>query len=125
MPGCPDLFLSVADARNLASLHMLAMTRPEAAGNRFIGGNDDGGVASIQMAKMIAKRSTIAGKVPTHKVPNIVVYFLSLFDKILRLITPELGQVSHTTNAKARTILGRQPGSTEESIMDTVDSLVK
>ena len=35
MPGAPRLYFGVADVRDVADLHVRAMTHPEAAGERF------------------------------------------------------------------------------------------
>ncbi len=36
MPGCPQLSYGLVDVRDVASLHLLAMTSPAAAGERFL-----------------------------------------------------------------------------------------
>ena len=36
LPRLPDVSFGVVDVRDVASLHLLAMTRPEAAGERFL-----------------------------------------------------------------------------------------
>ena len=40
MPGFPNLFIPIVDVRDVASAHVLAMTTPEAAGERFLLSND-------------------------------------------------------------------------------------
>ena len=36
MPGAPRLYIGVSDVRDVADLHVRAMTHPKAAGERFI-----------------------------------------------------------------------------------------
>lgn len=36
LPGCPNLTIGIVDVRDLASLHLIAMTKPAAAGERFV-----------------------------------------------------------------------------------------
>jgi nucleoside-diphosphate-sugar epimerase len=36
LPGCPNLVYGLVDVRDVASLHLLAMTHPAAAGERFL-----------------------------------------------------------------------------------------
>ena len=36
MPGCPRIYFGVVDVRDVADLHVRAMTHPRAAGERFI-----------------------------------------------------------------------------------------
>ncbi|OBT57613.1 hypothetical protein VE04_03650 [Pseudogymnoascus sp. 24MN13] len=126
IPGCPNLQFSFVDVRDVASLHLLAMTKPEAAGQRFLAGGNDPAISMLQIGQIIKKqRPQHAKKVPSIQVPNFVVHILSIFDKPIRQILPDLGKVSQSSNKKARETLGWEPRGTVESIVDTVDSLVK
>jgi nucleoside-diphosphate-sugar epimerase len=126
MPGCPNLSFAIVDVRDVASLHLLAMTKPEAAGQRFLAANGELAVTMLEMGKIIkAKRPEIAKKIPSIQIPNFVVHVLAYFDKPVRQILPELGKVSQASNKKARESLGWQPRGTEVSLLDTADSLVK
>jgi nucleoside-diphosphate-sugar epimerase len=126
MPGCPNLSFTFIDVRDVASLHFLVMTKPEAAGQRFLASNGDPAVSMLEMGKMIkANRPQNAKKVPSIQVPNFLVHALALFDKPIRQILPDLGKVMQASNQKARESLGWQPRGTEASIIDTADSLVK
>ncbi|OBT86045.1 hypothetical protein VE02_05524 [Pseudogymnoascus sp. 03VT05] len=126
IPGCPNLQFSFVDVRDVASLHLLAMTKPEAAGQRFLADGNDPAISMLQIGQIIKKqRPQNAKKVPSIQVPNFVVHILSIFDKPIRQILPDLGKVSQSSNKKARETLGWEPRGTVESIVDTVDSLVK
>jgi dihydroflavonol-4-reductase len=50
---------------------------------------------------------------------------VAVFDPTVRQLIPELGKKLDISNNKAKTVLGWTPRSTEESILDTVDSLVQ
>jgi nucleoside-diphosphate-sugar epimerase len=65
-----------------------------------------------------------AAKVPTRKVPDIVVRLASLFDKDLQFVTPSLGLRRDFTSAKARELLGWRPRPLEETVLDCANSLV-
>jgi nucleoside-diphosphate-sugar epimerase len=126
VPGCPHLYSCIVDVRDVASLHMLAMTRPEAAGERFLCAGSGPSKSILQMAKLIKKeRPQYAKKVPSIQIPNFVVRILAMIDPPIRQIIPDLGHVYNVSNEKARTILGWQPRSIEASIIDTVDSLFR
>jgi len=71
------------------------------------------------------KRPAQAKKVPTLSVPNVAVRVLSWFDASLRMILPELGHMTDSSNEKAKRRLGWKPRSVEDSVVDTADSLVK
>ena len=125
MPGAPNINFVFVDVRDVASLHLLAMTKPEAAGQRFLAANDDGPISMLQIGKMIKAKRPNHAKVPSFQVPDFVVHLLALFDKPVRQVLPELGRINQANNKKSRERLGWQPRGTEESIVDTADSLVK
>lgn len=126
MPGCPNLYFIFIDVRDIALLHLAAMTKPEAAGQRFIGTGNDPAMSLLEIGKILkAKRPQYAKKVPSIQIPNILVHAMGFFDKPIRQIIPELGKILLVSNQKSRETFGWQPRTTEESMLDTADSLVK
>jgi nucleoside-diphosphate-sugar epimerase len=125
VPGCPQLSFGAVDVRDIADLHILAMNEPKAKGERFLGTNDTV-VSMIDIAKILReKRPAVSKKVPTLQLPNWLVKGIAFFDPSIRQIVPELGKHMEISNEKAKTLLGWKSRSTEESIVDTADSLVK
>lgn len=116
VPGLPRLGFNIVDARDVADLHIRAMTAPEAAGQRFIAAGSWAWMADMA-ALLRAKLGADAAKVPTRKVPDFVLRFVSLFDTDLRFVTPMLGRKHDHTSAKAQKLLGWHPRSTEESVL--------
>jgi nucleoside-diphosphate-sugar epimerase len=126
IPGCPNMNFGFVDVRDVASIHMLAMTKPEAAGQRYVAANDDGPFSMLDIAKMIrAKRPEQGKKTPTMQLPNFVFHILALFDKPVKQILPDLGKVLKASNKKAKQELGWKGRETETILCDTVDSFVK
>lgn len=126
VPGCPNLHFVVVDVRDVASLHLLAMIRAEAANQRFIAAGSDPASSMLQFGQIIReKRPQNAKKVPSIQIPNFVVHLLAIFDKPIRQILPDLGKISQASNKKARETLGWEPRRVGESVVDTADSLVK
>lgn len=126
MPGCPNLYFIFIDVRDIALLHLAAMTKPEAAGQRFIGTGNDPAMSLLEIGKILkAKRPQYAKKVPSIQIPNILVHAMGFFDRPVRQIIPELGKILLVSNQKSRETFGWQPRTTEESMLDTADSLVK
>jgi len=124
-PGAPKLYFGAVDVRDVADLHLRAMTDPKAKGERFLAVAGD--FISMHEIAMILKRrlGAAAAKVPTRILPNWAVRIVSIFDPAARLITPELGKHKQGTNAKARKLLGWNPRSNEECVSATGESLVK
>jgi len=125
MPGTPQLYFGVVDVRDVAGLHILAMTHPAAKGERFLAVAGDF-MSMFEIAKLLKNRmGDAAKKVPGHQLPNWVVRLAALRDPALKLLLPELGKRKNATNEKARRILGWAPRSNEESIVATAESLVR
>ena len=91
VPGLPRLGFSFVDVRDVADLHIRAMTAPEAAGQRFIAAGDFAWMADLA-ALLRARLGDAAGKVPTRRVPDLVIRLAALFDKSLAAVAPRLGE---------------------------------
>ncbi len=125
MPGCPKLYFGVVDVRDVADLHIRAMTNPAAKGERFLATGEKF-LSMIEIARILkAHMGAAASKVPTRELPNWMVRLAALRDPAIKLITPELGKTKNATNEKARRMLGWAPRSNEEAIVSTAQSLVK
>jgi dihydroflavonol-4-reductase len=123
VPGLPRLGFSIVDVRDVADLHIRAMTAPEASGQRFIAAANFAWMADLA-ALLRARLGDAANKVPTRKVPDFVVRLAGLFDKNLASVVPRLGQKREFTSAKAQTMLGWRPRSVEDTVLDCARSLV-
>jgi nucleoside-diphosphate-sugar epimerase len=125
MPGCPKLHFGVVDVRDVADLHLRAMTHPAAVGERFLAVSGD--FMSIQeIAKVLKSRLGVwAKRVPTWQLPNWLVRLAALRDPAVRQILPELGKRRNATNEHARKLLGWEPRSREDAIAATAESLVR
>jgi nucleoside-diphosphate-sugar epimerase len=123
MPGVPRLYFGLVDVRDVADLHLRAMTHPAAKGERFLAVAGD--FMSIQeIATLLVERAgELAAKVPTRQLPDFMVRMAGLTDARVRQILPELGKVKNATSAKARRVLGWSPRSREEALLATVESL--
>ncbi|MCR5859466.1 aldehyde reductase [Mesorhizobium sp. J428] len=125
-PAVPKLMFGVVDVRDVADLHLLAMTRPEAKGERFLAvAGDFLSVREIALA-LKAGMGPAAAKVPTWVAPNWVIRLGALFSPTLRTVAgPELGREKNASAAKARQMLGWSPRSPQEAIVATGESLVR
>jgi nucleoside-diphosphate-sugar epimerase len=125
LPGSPRLCFGLVDVRDVADLHLRAMTNPAANGERFLAVAGDF-MWMVDIAKLLKNRLGQAGKrVPTRELPNWVVRLAAFRDPTIRLILPELSKRKNATNEKAKRILGWAPRSNEESILATAESLMR
>jgi nucleoside-diphosphate-sugar epimerase len=125
MPGTPQLYFGAVDVRDVADLHLRAMTHPAAKGERFLAVAGDF-LSMLDIAKILkARMGASAKRVPTRQLPNWMVRFAALRDPAIKLILPELGKRKNGTNEKARRVLGWMPRSNEEALVATAESLVR
>ncbi len=125
MPGCPRLSFGAVDVRDVADLHILAMTHPAAKGERFLAVAGDF-LSILDIARVLKRRmGASASRVPTRQLPDWLVRIAAMFDPAVKQILPELGKTKNASNEKARRLLGWAPRSNEESIVATAESLVR
>jgi nucleoside-diphosphate-sugar epimerase len=125
VPGCPRIWFGTVDVRDVADLHIRAMTNPAAKGERFLAVAGDF-MSILDIAKVLkARMGEAAAKVPTRQLPNWLLRIAALRDPAVKQLIPELGKVKNGTNEKARRLLGWAPRSNEESIVAAAESLVR
>ena len=125
IPGCPQLYFGVVDVRDVADLHLRAMTHPTAKGERFLCVAGDF-VSMLEIAQVLRARMGAAAKrVPTRELPNWLMRIVATWRPEAKLLLPELGKRKNGTNEKARRLLGWAPRSKEEAIVSTAESLVR
>jgi len=124
MRAVPNLAFGLVDVRDAADLHLLAMTRPEAAGLRFIAAAGDA-LPFRDIALILRERlGPEARKVPSRALPDWAVRFGARFTPTLAAMTANLGVVRHVTADRARTVLGWTPRSPQDAITATARSLI-
>ncbi|MDH6113435.1 dihydroflavonol-4-reductase [Kitasatospora sp. MAP12-15] len=123
LPAVPNIGWNVVDVRDIAELHILAMTSPAAAGQRFLGSGTFlwyRDIARILREKLPDE----AAKVPVRTMPDLIVKLLARRNPQLAMLRPELGRIRLVDSGKARTQLGWHPRPTEQTIIDTATALL-
>jgi nucleoside-diphosphate-sugar epimerase len=109
VPVIPPISTSIVDVRDVASLHLLAMTHPAAAGERFLAVAGPP-MTFAELATLLRDHLGPAGaQLPTRTISAGMVRFLAVFVPRLRELVPQLGQVK---------------GSNAEAVEASADSLV-
>ena len=124
LPRLPDVHFGVVDVRDVAALHLLAMTRPEAAGQRFLA--IAGEVMSAQEIALLIRGhlgERAGRRVSTKLMPERMLKAAAPFSRRVRDALPDIGTVRRASGEKARTVLGWAPRSREEAVLATVDTL--
>ena len=124
VPGCPRLYFGAVDVRDVADLHIRAMTDPAAKGQRFlaVGGPF---MSMVEMSETLkARLGDAAKRAPTRELPDILLRIMALWDGEVRQLVPELGKHKDAGSAKAERLLGWSPRSAADSIVATAESLL-
>jgi nucleoside-diphosphate-sugar epimerase len=124
VPGLPRLGFNIVDVRDVADLHIRAMTDPAAAGERFIAASEWAWMADLAALLRRSLDAEHAAKVPTRKVPDFVIRLAGLFDRDLGSVTGGLGLKHDYTSAKAQKLLGWKPRPISETALDCARSLI-
>jgi nucleoside-diphosphate-sugar epimerase len=123
LPAMPRLGFNYVDVRDVADLQLRAMTRAEAAGERFIAATTFLWMSDV--AEILRERlGPAADKVPTRVAPDVFVKAMSLFDGGIRSFRSSLGKRTDYDTSKARERLGWSPRPIDQTIAEAAESLV-
>jgi dihydroflavonol-4-reductase len=124
-PGCPRINSGFVDVRDVADLHLRAMTDPAARGERFLAISGES-MWIVEVAQVLRRRmGAAASAVSTRELPNWLVRLAALRDPALKGLVPLLGVNLNATSEKAQRLLGWAPRSSEEAIVATAESLIR
>ena len=125
MSRLPNLRLAIVDVRDLADLHIRAMENEKAAGQRFLA-LSGGTMSLLQIVQLIkSKKPELAKKASTKSLPDLTVRLAALFNNKAKALAPMLGINRNASNEKAKSVLDWKPGSNEEAVLASAESLYK
>jgi dihydroflavonol-4-reductase len=123
-PAVPRIYFGLVDVRDVADLHLRAMTSPSAAGERFLAVAGEP-LSMLEVARVLRRDlGKAAAKVPTRQLPDTVVRTLALTSPRMRQIAPQLGKRRRASHAKAARILDWSPRANDDVIVATATSLL-
>ena len=122
----PNIPLNIVDVRDVADLHIRAMTTPAASGQRFIA-SADGQITLPEIAAFLKKeKPEMSEKVSLKKLPDWVLRVASLFNAQAKEGALLMKMNRNVSNAKAKNLLHWKPIATQEgAILAAVDSMIK
>ena len=125
MPGCPKLYFAIVDVRDVADLHIRAMTHPAAKGERFIAAAG-ATLSMLEIAKVLnARMGDAAKRVPTARNPELARAPRRLARSGREIDPAGTGLNKNVSNEKAKRVLGWPPRSNEEAIVASAESLIR
>ena len=124
-PGCPKINSGFVDVRDVADLHLRAMTHPAANGERFLAISGES-MWVIDVARVLRQRmGAAARKVPTRVLSNWMIRLLTVKNPVLKGAVPLLGVNLNATSEKAIRLLDWAPRPREDAIVATAESLIR
>ncbi|WP_436531805.1 NAD-dependent epimerase/dehydratase family protein [Actinoplanes sp. HUAS TT8] len=124
MPALLKFASGYVDVRDVAALHVLAMTAPAAAGERFIA-TAGHSLWQRDIAAVLRERlGERAAKVPTREMPLWAARGLARVNPQMGSLRMLLGRNLDATSAKAERLLGWKTRPIEDTIAETAESLL-
>jgi dihydroflavonol-4-reductase len=121
-PAIPRLNVSAVDVRDVARLHVLALSTPESEGERVIA--SAGLLPMPEMARALS-RAFPDRRIPTRVAPDWLLRALALVMAELRDVTPHLGRRDVVSNAKATRLFGLRFIPPEDALLASAQSLIE
>jgi nucleoside-diphosphate-sugar epimerase len=126
LAACPDIGFGVVDVRDLADLHLRALSAPaeRVVGERFIA---NGRFMKLREVAEVLHRQLgpQARRVTRRSVPDWLVRLVARVNPVARAVVGELGSVRHQSAEHARARLGWSTRPVEQSIIDCAKSLIE
>ena len=126
MKAVPNIPFNIIDVRDVADLHIRAMTNHGAKGQRFLA-MAGGKITMPEIALLLKnKMPSVAQKVSTKVLPNWVMYVAALFNKQAKDAAHLLKVSRKLSNEKVKKVLGWMPmANNEQAIIAAVESMIK
>jgi dihydroflavonol-4-reductase len=125
MKAIPNINLGIVDVRDVADLHIRAMTNQAAKGQRFLA-LAGGTMSLLEISKRLKeKMPEYTRNASTKSLPDWQVRIAALFNSQAKSILPLVGIYRNASNEKAKKVLGWKPRSNEEAVLSTAESMVK
>lgn len=122
--GCPDIHSCFVDVRDVADLHMLAMTHPAANGQRFMASSGPS-LSLLNVARTLRDRlGAEASKVAAVALSDESVRAAAEKNPLMLGMAKLLGVDMSVTSAKAQSLLGWTPRDPQDAAIATAKSLI-
>lgn len=120
----PRVNSGYVDVRDVASLHILAMTKPEAAGQRFLATTGET-YSMLDVADILRDAfPAYAHNIPTETIPTEIIKEQAKTNPMLRMVASVADKYAETSDEKAVRLLDWHPRSAKEAIIATAQSMI-
>ena len=120
MPMIPDMAMGMIDVRDVAKLHIAAMTKSGASGKRFIACTAE----PIEISTITqVLRDAGFSKAPARKAPTFLLKFMGIFDKQVKGMLPFIGKKASYDNSETFEILEWKPTPMSQSFKEMASAI--
>lgn len=120
-PRVPRMAVPIIDVRDCASIHVKAMTSPEAGGRRLIAAGQTLWFKDI--GAILRQEYPDLEKLPSGEIPNFAMKFVALFDDRVKVLLADLGIFNEADAGYTASLTHVIPRSAKEVILATAESL--
>jgi len=120
IPMVPDAAFPMVDVRDVAILHVQALTNLKAAGKRFIASGTNP-VSFAEVAQLLLNQGYKGPS--TKKAPNFLFKFLSLFDREAKGMLALLGMKLTADNSSTIKTFKWRPMPFEKTVIETANAI--
>ncbi len=120
MTMIPPVGIPMSDVRDLAKIHVLAITEKKANGKRLIPTTPTAH-SFMEIAEILKENGY--GKVSTKKGPIFMIKLMSLFDREVKGMVPIVGKTVSANNAETKKIFDWEPIPFKKTILDCAKSI--
>ncbi len=120
-PMLPDISFSIVDVKDVAAMHVRAITTDASKGKRFIA--SAGSRTFVSMVKTL-KKAFPGRRMSTIPAPSFVIRFLALFDAEVKAVLPTLGKHIPVNASQAQKVLGINFIPVETSLVESANYLI-
>jgi len=121
-PMLPRIAYPIVDVRDCASLHVQAMTAPDAGGRRLMSASDTYWISGITE---ILRKAYPKAKLPRREMPNFMVKLAGMFDSSVKSIVPDIGTFHEADAGYVTSLTGVVPRPAKEAILAAAESLIE
>ncbi|MBQ4830453.1 aldehyde reductase [Alteromonas sp. MMG017] len=125
IPAVPNVHFGIVDVRDVADIHIKAMSNEKAKGERFLL-TGDSSISLPEIAQILhSHENKFSTQVTTKVLPNWLVKLLSIFKPELKNVASQVGKIKILSNKKVKNTFNWTPINKEKIIKDTAESLIE
>ena len=121
-PAMPSNGFSVIDVRDVAAMHVAALSNPETKGQRYLA---TAGYLSFPQVADVLRTAYPERQITSKNVPDWIIKLMARFGGPTRQIINDIGNEKHFDGSKGEGLLGRGYISAEDAVLSAAESVIR